>query len=263
MTTTLMTRRLCHVAGRFAMTSRPLLQQSRTRQQGDAVRLPDLWTLRSAVVRRTARVRAALPAAPATPLCEAEIGEAEAQFGVTMPAGYRDFLIHVDSGGHGPGSGFRRLRRDRRGWAWEGWPDEPGTDLDALTKPFPDQADIGARLDALLEPAVHGSREWRGWDERCDEIAAGQTHGTIVFAGDSTFPLLLVVTGPQRGTVWCDLRATTEALALLRKPDGSAATFTDLYVAWLDAAEQLLDEGRTELRPWDIRVPMIDACFQP
>ena len=213
--------------------------------------------------RRTTRVRAALPDAPATPLSEAEVVEAEGQFGVTLPAGYREFLIHVDAGGHGPDAGLRRLRPGPSGWAWEGWPNQPGTDLDALTKPFPDQTDIEARLDALLEPAEHGSSEWRGWDERCEEVVAGQTNGTIVFAGDSTFPMLLVATGPQRGTVWCDLRVTTEALALVRNPDGSAATFTDLYVAWLVAAERLLDDGRTELRPWDIRTPMLEACFQP
>src|SRR5690349_20602159 len=81
--------------------------------------------------RRTTRVRAALPDAPATPLSEAEVVEAEGQFGVTLPAGYREFLIHVDSGGHGPDSGLRRLRSGPSGWGWEGWPDEPGTDLDA------------------------------------------------------------------------------------------------------------------------------------
>lgn len=212
---------------------------------------------------RTARVRAALPGTSATPLSGADVVEAERQFGVTLPSGYREFLTHIDSGGHGPDSGLRRLRRGPGGWFWEGWPDEPGTDLEALTKPFPDQSDIQARLDAILEPVKHGSPKWQGSDERCEKIVAGQANGTIVFAGDSTFPMLLVATGPQRGTVWCDLRATTEALALVRNPDGSAATFTDLYAAWLVAAERLLDDGRTELRPWDIRTPMIEACFRP
>lgn len=213
--------------------------------------------------RRTARVRAALPEAPATPLSEADLIEAEQQFGVRLPDGYREFLTHIDSGGHGPSAGLLRLRRGPGGWSWEDWQHERTARLEALNRPFPDQEDIQARLDALVAPAEHGSPEWREWDARCDALVTAQTDGTITFSGDSTFPMLVVVTGPQRGAVWCDMRATTDVLALVRKPDGSAATFTDLYVEWLVTAERLLDAGRTEVKPWDIRPPMVEAIFHP
>ncbi|MEU8664896.1 SMI1/KNR4 family protein [Actinoplanes philippinensis] len=210
------------------------------------------------LAERTLRVRAALPPASATPLTESQTREVEQRYAVTLPAGYRDFLLQIDSGGHGPDLGLRRLRQGPDGWAWEG----ARTDPASVAKPFPDQAEISGRLDALVEPDEYGSPAWRDWDTRCGAIVAEQTDGTITFSGDDTFPMLLVVTGPQRGAVWCDLRATTEALAPVRNPDGSAATFTDLYVSWLVTAERLLAGGQAVLRPADIRTPMIEACFR-
>ncbi|MFC4071997.1 SMI1/KNR4 family protein [Actinoplanes subglobosus] len=199
--------------------------------------------------------------APAAPLTEAEVAEVEEQFGVRLPGVYREFLIRVDAGGHGPR--LSRLQRGLGGWEWADLPVPRGDDLGALAKPFPDQDAIQARLDELDEPAEYRSPEWLAWDELCEQALADQMNGTIAIGGDTTFPLLLVVTGPQRGTIWCDLRVTTEALFLVRNRDGSAATFADLYADWLTEAERLLDEGRTELRRWDVRTPMIENIFRP
>jgi len=69
---------------------------------------------------RTLRVRTMMqtpqPIPPPDPLAEAELAEAEDQWGVALPEEYRSFLLHVDSGGLGPVE-LRRLVRGSGGWA--------------------------------------------------------------------------------------------------------------------------------------------------
>lgn len=54
-------------------------------------------------------------------LTPAEIAEAEAQFGVTLPDEYRTFLAEVGAGGPGPALRLTSLRRidGRWGWVWD------------------------------------------------------------------------------------------------------------------------------------------------
>src|SRR5690349_24577560 len=78
-------------------------------------------------------------------LSDPELAEAEAQFGVRLPAEYRDFLQQVGAGGAGPFYGIFPLAKASGSWTWEGDGAEL-TDVTRLTEPFPR---IGADPHAL------------------------------------------------------------------------------------------------------------------
>ncbi|WP_369171032.1 SMI1/KNR4 family protein [Streptomyces sp. R28] len=71
----------------------------------------------------------------ADPLSEAEVAEAEAQWGISLPVEYRAFLLEVGAGGAGPGYGLTTLGRTDAGWLWS----DPGrgTVHERLSSPFP------------------------------------------------------------------------------------------------------------------------------
>tara|TARA_Y100001934_G_scaffold243249_1_gene299685 strand:+ start:1119 stop:1328 length:210 start_codon:yes stop_codon:yes gene_type:complete len=46
----------------------------------------------------------------------------------------------------------------------------------------------------------------------------------------------LIVSGPERGNIWCDDRADNEGLSPLKKPQKKRITFFEWYREWLDDA---------------------------
>lgn len=197
---------------------------------------------------------------PPPPLTEGALAEAEQQFGVTMPDGYRQFLLRVGSGGPGPVN-MRPLARGPDGWGWVG---DRQTDLAALTTPFPDQDSYQRRCDALDDARPQGPDEtaWADWARRSDALERGRTAGALHLSDDGCgFFTLLVVSGAERGTVWFDRRATSDVIVPLRNPDRTHATFADFYLDWLTAAEQALAAGRAPLRRADVRAPIYAGRF--
>lgn len=223
-----------------------------------------------AIRARTLRVRAALTggsgsgsvraSCPLAPLTERELAEAEQQFGVVMPDGYRQFLRYVDAGGTGPVT-MRRLSRGRDGWGWE---NDQDTDLPALAAPFPDQEsheDQRKELEAV-QPPRSDEAAWAAWQRRCDDLDRAQTAGAVYLSDDGCgFYTLLICSGAERGNVWFDRRATSDVIVPLRNRDGTHATFTDFYLDWLDAAERALAVNRGRLRRCEIQGPIYEARF--
>ncbi|WP_446220058.1 SMI1/KNR4 family protein [Micromonospora sp. IBHARD004] len=223
-----------------------------------------------AVRSRTLRVRAALTGrsgfrfrrghSPLAPLTEHELTEAEQQFGVTVPDGYWQFLLHVDSGGIGPVN-LRRLSRGPGGWGWE---NDQETDHAALATPFPDQdsyEDQWEKLEAV-KPQVSDETAWAAWNRRSDDLERAQTAGAVHLSDNGCgFYTLLVVSGTERGNVWFDRRATSDVIVPLRNRGGTHATFTDFYLDWLDAAEQALTASWGPLHRYDIRAPIWEGRF--
>lgn len=196
-----------------------------------------------------------------SPLSESEVFAAERQFGVTLPNGYRQFLLHVDSGGAGPVD-MRRLALGDAGWGWE---NDPETDLTALFEPFPDQhVYIEEYADFYTKQPPSTPENRIDWYAREKELLRRQTSGAV-YLGDEGHGLsvLLVISGPERGNVWFDRRNTSDEIIALRRRDGAPASFTDFYVDWIQAAERLLNAGATQLSQRDIRSPIYEARFDP
>ncbi|MCG5460614.1 SMI1/KNR4 family protein [Micromonospora sp. MED01] len=223
-----------------------------------------------AVRSRTLRVRSALTDRsgsrllpghrPPAPLTDRELTDAEQQFGVTLPDGYREFLLHVDSGGIGPVN-LRRLSRSSGCWAWE---DDQETDHGALTTPFPDQDSYEGQWDELeaMKPQLSDEAGWAAWNRRSNDLERAQTTGVVYLSDNGCgFYTLLVVSGTERGNIWFDRRATSDVIVPLRHQDGRHVTFTDFYLDWLSAADQTLAARGEPLRSYDIAAPIWEGRF--
>ena len=105
------------------------------------------------------------------PAALADVEAFEREIGVTLPEGYRDFLLQVGDGGAGPFYGLFSLKQVH---GWLGWPLEP-------EKP------------PILRPGMSKveTHEGENWKRGCIPIES---------EGDTYFTCLMV-TGPERGRV--------------------------------------------------------------
>ncbi|WP_133917287.1 SMI1/KNR4 family protein [Streptomyces sp. NBC_00582] len=187
----------------------------------------------------------------AQPLSEPEISEAEAQWGVSLPAEYRSFLLEVGAGGAGPGYGLSVLRRTDAGWLWS-------------------NVDRGLRHDYLGLPFLTGEERWRvlaehddrqplqsgsddeayfaaysAWMTAGDELFDRVTSGALTLShGGCGYCYLLVLTGPERGRMWQDDRPGGGEFSPLGEPR-TPVGFARWYLGWVEGAEI---EARRPLR---------------
>ncbi|MBD0696067.1 SMI1/KNR4 family protein [Streptomyces sp. CBMA123] len=175
--------------------------------------------------------------APAAPLTEDQVSEAEQQFGIIFPADYRGFLLRVSAGGHFP----RELRRGPDGWHWVG---DQDTDLTRLGTPFPDHDAALAASDEfwdnpLREADYANPEEFQSalavWSEAAEAAERDRVTGAVFLKGHGhNFSALLVVSGPQHGEMWFDGRPTCDRLNPLLTDEGRPAGFADWYLDWLN-----------------------------
>ncbi|MGA4839819.1 SMI1/KNR4 family protein [Streptomyces sp. G45] len=146
-------------------------------------------------------------------LTEAEVAAVERRLGAELPAEYRAFLRQVGAGGAGPDYGLFPRRPPapdaEPGQAGPPFRPEATAELDAHEAREPraadyDDGDGGDGGDALR-------RAYAAWERRRDQLEAALTEGTL-YLGERgcAYSNLLVVTGPERGTVWEDVRAVGE-----------------------------------------------------
>ena len=178
------------------------------------------------------------------PLSGRELAEAEAQFGVRLPEQYRDFMRQVGAGGAGPFYGIFSLTKANGSWTWEGDGAEL-TDVARLAEPFSRTGADPQALDALLADRPTGEvltdDEYRdayeAWDKRRENLLwnPDRTAGAICLCHEGcAYRYWLVVSGPERGTIWSDQRAADVDL----EPTGS--TFGRWYLDWLATQETAL-----------------------
>ncbi|WP_330290418.1 SMI1/KNR4 family protein [Streptomyces sp. NBC_00576] len=174
-------------------------------------------------------------------LSETQVCQAEEQFGVVFPDDYRQYLLRVSAGGR-----VRTLRVDQSGWRWDG---DRSEDRANLHVPFPDhETALAASEDIwLMEPqegdyasAAAYQADHDAWRETADAAEYARTSGAVSLCDDGCgFYTLLVVSGPMRGAMWFDGRATCDRLNPLLNDDGQPATFGEWYLDWLTREEPL------------------------
>ncbi|WP_432248678.1 SMI1/KNR4 family protein [Streptomyces sanyensis] len=156
-------------------------------------------------------VRRSVPR-PEQRLTETDVREAEGELGITFPVEYREHLLRHGNGngcGHG---GFRQLWRGPRGW---GWYDDSDTNYGLLAEPFPHPDTYRAHDDDLAarEPSREDADAWEAWDCEAGVLEELKTAGAVyIRPGGCGFSTLLVVTGPHRGEMWFDGRATCDRI---------------------------------------------------
>ncbi|MFH9613302.1 SMI1/KNR4 family protein [Streptomyces pratensis] len=167
-------------------------------------------------------------ACPAPPLSETEICEVEAELGITFPDEYREYLLRQSAGG-----AVNRLWRSAAGWGWQG---DSNTNYGLLTTAFPhpdsyrvheDELDAREPLpEDFPDPNAHQTA-WKQWDAEYEVFQERKTSGAICIQDNGCgFSTLLVVTGPHRGTLWFDGRATCDQILPLSL-GGRPVSFTD------------------------------------
>ncbi len=173
------------------------------------------------------------------PLSEAQVCEAEAELGIVFPVGYREYLLRRSAGG-----AMNRPRRTAAGWGWQG---DSGTNYALLTIAFPHPDSYRAYEDELdaREPLEENypdrdayQQAWTQWDAEYEVFQERKASGAVFIQDNGCgFSTLLVVTGPHRGTIWFDGRATCDQILPLNL-DGRPVSFTD----WLGRSSMdLLD----------------------
>ncbi|ALO13526.1 hypothetical protein AQF52_7944 [Streptomyces venezuelae] len=145
-------------------------------------------------------------------LTETDLREAEGELGISFPVEYREHLLRQGN----PGRGCKPPWRGPRGWGWYG---DTHTNYDLLTEPFP-HPDSYRAYDAELderEPPREDAEAWEEWDCEGGVLEERKTAGAVyIQEGGCGFSTLLVVTGPHRGEMWFDGRATCDRILPLR-----------------------------------------------
>ncbi|WP_460072797.1 SMI1/KNR4 family protein [Streptomyces sp. YKOK-I1] len=180
----------------------------------------------------------------ADPLSESEVAEAEAQWGVSLPAEYRSFLLEVGAGGAGPGYGLSILRRTDAGWLWTNV-DHPMRH-DYLRLPFltteerwrmlaehEDQRPLPSDLDG--EEASYAA--YSAWMTAGDELFDRVTRGALKLSHEGCgYCHWLVLTGPEHGGMWADDRPGDGEFSPMGTPR-TPVGFARWYLHWVESTQ--------------------------
>jgi hypothetical protein len=180
-------------------------------------------------------------------LSEKEVSDFERVHGVTLPPEYRDFLLQVGNGGAGPTYGLFKLGEVDDGFDEKPWTQNDGF-VGTLAKPFPH---TGPWNDLSGMPAYDESKEddltWEEEYSRQYDLWMRRYCRTEMING--AIPIChqgcamrqwLVVTGPEAGNVWDDLRADHEGLQPLQHNGSGRVSFLLWYRSWLEEAMKSL-----------------------
>jgi hypothetical protein len=232
----------------------------------DALRLERLARLGELLADVDSIAPALWPQAPSyamsPPLTPQRLAQLELELGVRLPGEYRSFLLVLGSAGPGPDYGLAGPDQ----WAM---PDELPEDTATVTtvdgRTFTAGTGPRPRLAGEPDPArpFPLTAAWRVDDPLPlydgGHLYDGCLHLNDIGCGYSTF---LVVTGPQRGTVWVDYSAGDGDIA-------PAGGFLDWYGRWLDeVATSLLVSAITDaldarsISPFDAQIHRWTECFE-
>lgn len=133
------------------------------------------------------------------PAMQKDIKQFEREIGVTLPDGYRNFLLQAGNGGAGPSYGLFSLKQVRSWLTWEVKPEE-------VPHLYPE----------MEAKEVKGAEDWcRG----CIPIGS---------QGDTYFTYLLVVGGNRGRVVYVNVEYDSSWIFFPREPD-----FLSWYTRWL------------------------------
>nr|WP_299175593.1 SMI1/KNR4 family protein [uncultured Allomuricauda sp.] len=160
------------------------------------------------------------------PLNIAEVKAFENRHKIVLPAGYRDFLLHIGNGGPGPGQGILPLDI---GKTYTNLP-SPWVDPIVFNKQF--QYDKKEELDVFnnrIEQILTDKKS----DTALVYNAADNGVLCIADSGGGTY-FILVVNGPNKGQIW--VNALVSDGGFVQQAD----SFAEWYEKWLNEKIQLL-----------------------
>ncbi|GHO89406.1 SMI1/KNR4 family protein [Dictyobacter formicarum] len=160
------------------------------------------------------------------PLTPDEVSAFEQQHAIILPEDYRNFLLSIGNGGAGPYYGLFPIHMYN--WELENVQDN------FLALPFPHQKAWQPDSDVIDTEAVDENHTYFGnyWIQGAMRICH---FGCGVY-------LLLVVTGPERGNIWFDDRASDNGIY------PAESNFLTWYETWLEDSLQNV-KPKKETRP--------------
>jgi hypothetical protein len=173
-------------------------------------------------------------------LTEPEVQAFEEQQGITLPDGYRQFLLEVGNGGCGPLLGLYSLDESLRRTRYPlnerfPWIEDPQAPRKRLFAYEPSLSFFGLEEfeDFIFEPPFHGGY-----------LQLGQEYGTEAW---------LIVTGRERGRVWYSEHVGESDIW----PSGLG--FLEWYDQWLGLATRQLEEEGTQFESFRAFTPHASA----
>lgn len=172
------------------------------------------------------------------PLPRAKLESFEAEHSIVLPEPYRTFISELSNGGAGPYCGLFPLGYfDGSGGPLERWSEGDGF-AGQLSRPFPHRQPWSLPDSRYKCPdAFETEEEEEAWYKALED----ETWKPELV--DGAFPIchqgcairnLLVVTGPERGKVWVDDRASDGGIFPEGDDPNSGISFFDWYSDWLD-----------------------------
>lgn len=177
------------------------------------------------------------------PIQEPDLIVWERAHGIELPVDYRTYLLELGNGGAGPFYGIWPLG------LWDGAGARGSFDdaISDLSAPFPHREAWNLPADRLDPPDFEDDDEADAWQEALDaDLYEPSLMNGAFWICDQGCALrtILVVSGPERGTVWADLRATGGGIVPHTGSDGHHLTFGDWYLTWLEQAMRETSQTR-------------------
>jgi hypothetical protein len=169
------------------------------------------------------------------PLSETTVRAWEREHGIELPADYRTFLVELGNGGAGPFYGICSLGT----WGGPGEGSEPWTGfVGELRAPFPHREAWNLPAARLEQPEEFDSDEDEdAWNDARDAeyYASSLMNGAFYICEHGcALRSVLVVSGPERGTVWFDGRPDGSGIVPHTDASGRHLSFGAWYLAWLE-----------------------------
>ncbi len=173
-------------------------------------------------------------------LTEDAVREFEQIHRVTLPAEYRGFLLKVGNGGAGPSYGLFKLGEMDDG----PWQEGDGF-IGNLSEPFPHSEPWNDLFEEPLESLAKGfdiaeyEAAYELWDAKYWSPTNVNGAVPICHLG-CAYREWLVITGPEAGNVWCDVRVDRAGLQPVAQTGKSRVSFLQWYQSWLDDTLSLI-----------------------
>ncbi len=171
------------------------------------------------------------------PLPEADVIAFENVHNVSFPHDFRQFLTDVGNGGAGPFYGVLPLGKMDDNFGLKTWQEDDGF-VGILSEPFPleeEWNDISSQPSSELADQDE-AEYWRQMDAFQNTYwGSSLVNGAIPICNEGcALRIWLVLSGAQAGYLWEDRRSEYAGLTPLRLANGTSATFTGWYDAWLN-----------------------------